>query len=311
MGDSSQAALAPAIPVLVGPTAAGKTELASGLSHAAPRPLEVISADAVMVYRGLDLGSAKPAWSVRNRVPHHLVDLLDPWEEYDAASFARDAELAIGRCLARGHLPLVVGGTGFYVKLLIHGIPKTPKSQPALRAQLQRELEALGADSYLERLGLQGRISRETLRNPHRLLRALEVYRLSGKLPGEFALSPPRYRYRLWWLDAPDLPRRIAARAASMLENGLVAEVLQLSEPGGQALERSINYRQTLAALRAGREVRAADLEQVNLQYARRQRTFFRSQFRLEPLGRAAVYFALLNQLNDLSPAAETAPADE
>ncbi len=120
------------IPILTAPTAAGKTALA--LELARQFPLEIVAADAFTVYRGLDIGTAKPTPAEREAVPHHLLDVADVSEDYDVARYVREAEAAIGDVLGRGRVPLVVGGTGFYLSALVRGLPLTPPADPGVRA---------------------------------------------------------------------------------------------------------------------------------------------------------------------------------
>ena len=141
----------PTLPILTAPTASGKSALA--LRLAGEFGLEIVAADAFTVYRGLDIGTAKPGADERRRVPHHLLDVADVRESYDVARYVSEAQAAIRGVLARGRTPLVVGGTGFYLSGLLRGLPLTPPGVPELRAQLEAELQERGLDALLAEIG--------------------------------------------------------------------------------------------------------------------------------------------------------------
>ena len=217
----------PIIPVLTAPTACGKTALALELAGLSGGRMEIVSADAFLVYRGLDIGTAKPTLQERARVPHHLIDVAEVQERYDVARYALGAQAAIADILERGRLPLVVGGTGFYLSALLGGLPLTPPSQPPLRAALEAELQSRGLDALLHEIERSSPAEAQRMeRNPRRVLRALEVFRASGRWPGDFGHSAPAYRYRVVAYTLPDaeLAARIPLRVADMFRRGWPAE---------------------------------------------------------------------------------------
>ncbi len=226
---------------LMGPTASGKTALAVELvQRGAPdgRGFEIVSVDSAMVYRGLDIGTAKPAADILAIAPHRLIDIRDPAEPYSVADFRRDALIEITRIHAAGRIPLLVGGTMLYFKALKDGLSALPMADPAMRARLQRELETLGREALAARLAaVDPEAAAKHGRNPQRLLRALEVYELSGQsltalqaVPAPAAAAFPYRlaRFAIAPADRAVLAERIARRFQDMLAAGLVAEVERL-----------------------------------------------------------------------------------
>jgi tRNA dimethylallyltransferase len=295
--------------MLAGPTASGKSGAAVLL--AASLPLEIVSADAMLVYRGMDIGTAKPSLLERSRVPHHLIDVVNPDEAFSVADYVRMAEAAIEDVLARGKLPLVVGGTGFYLRALAHGLPSVPPADPAAQAELWEVFERQGINplaSELERLSPHD--AARAQRNPRRVVRALEIIRRTGRPPSSFPLIPPRFTYSKVTL-LPSLERlrpRIEARAEAMFAAGLVDEVKRLIAryPKRPTAMQAIGYKEVVDCLE-GRVSLAEAKAQVLLataQYARRQRTWLRKEpgaRRLE--GTADEVFAeLLDWLESLTP---------
>jgi len=278
---------------VVGPTASGKSALAMELGQR--WAAEIVSCDSLQVYRGLDIGSAKPGAAERAAVPHHLVDVADPEDGFSAATWAAAAAAAIEAILARGRLPLVVGGTGLYLRALLHGLFEGPSRRPELRARLEA-LAARHGDARLHRL-LQGTdpaaAARIPIRDRVRVVRALEVWFATGRPISEqqpaarpaiegvevltLALSPPRERLR----------EAVERRTAAMLEAGLLDEVAALLARGLPPDLRplqAIGYREAVAVLRG--ELDRAELHgrivTATLRYAKRQRTWFRHQARAE-----------------------------
>jgi tRNA dimethylallyltransferase len=274
------------VTVLAGPTASGKTALALDLAR--EWGLEVVSADAMMVYRGLDVGTAKPSLAERAAVPHHVIDVVDPDEDYSVAQWVVAAEKAISWIISRGKVPLVVGGTGFYVRSLSEGLPSTPPSKPAEIARLEQEMRERGLEALtaeLERASPAD--ARRAQDNPRRVLRYLEVLRSTGRPPSAFPARPAVYRYQKVVLDPPpgELADRIERRTRTMLEGGLLEEAAglrRLFERSGRrptALQ-AIGYREAADVL-AGRETideAAVRISLATRQYAKRQRTWFRRE---------------------------------
>ena len=220
---------------LMGPTASGKTALA--LDWAQRLDTEVISVDSALVYRGLDIGAAKPDPATLARIPHRLVDVRDPHETYSAADFASDALAAMQALAARGKVPLLAGGTMLYFHALLHGLSPMPAAEPALRAQLQSELDARGAAALHAELSHHDPVAaaRIHVNDPQRLLRALEVFRLSGRPISDWqrAARAQPFPFRVLRLvlapaDRAVLHERIERRFDAMLAAGLLDEVRRL-----------------------------------------------------------------------------------
>lgn len=303
------------IPILTAATAAGKSALALELAQeqrqaAGPgAALEIVSADAFTVYQGLDIGTAKPTAAERAAVPHHLLDMVEVTQPYDVARFVQQAEAAIRDILARGHTPLVVGGTGFYLGALLRGLPLTPPSEPARRAEVERELQARGLDALLSEIAAADPAEAARMeRNPRRVVRALELYRATGRLPGHYGRQEPAFGYSVTAFSRPpeELQRRIEQRAATMLRSGWPEEAAWLAgqvDPAAEPLPtvwQALGYREALAVQRGDLSVAQAQA-QVALatrQYAKRQATFIRTQLGAPLLSRAEAHQRLRQLLS-------------
>ena len=290
------AARHPPVVCLAGPTAVGKSELALALCEEVPA--EIISVDSALVYRGMDIGTAKPSPAVRSRIPHHLVDIREPWEPYSAALFRSDALRCIQEVLARGHIPLLVGGTMLYFRVLLQGMAALPKAAPAIRRQIEEQAERLGWPVVHRQLAAVDPAAAARIHPNHsqRLQRAMEVYLQTGvpisrlqreNRPGleqlpcnvlSFALLPPeRARHR----------ETIVRRFRGMIEAGLVEEVRQLfsgrlADADLPAL-RAVGYRQVWEYLQGSCSLSSMEERAVTAtcRLARRQRTWLRSWKRL------------------------------
>ena len=262
---------------LMGPTATGKTELAMALADR--YPVALINADSAQVYRGMDVGTAKPDAETRTRYPHALMDCRDPAAPFSAGQFARAAQEAAEAAFADGRVPLLVGGTGLYFRAFADGLADLPESDPAIRERLQGEGEAHGWAPLHRRLQTVDPASAERIHpsDGQRLVRALEVYELTGQplaaLQRQRAVPPVSYpvlRTALW-LPRELLWQRIQARFQRMLEAGLVAETKALRDAGvprdSPAL-RAVGYRQALAYLEG--ELDWAGLEHAGVVATRR-----------------------------------------
>ena len=291
---------------LAGPTASGKT--AAALAIAREMPVEIISVDSALVYRGMDIGTAKPTAAERAEAPHHLIDIRDPGEPYSAAAFVADATRLIGEIAARGRTPLLVGGTMLYFKALADGIDAMPSADPAVRAMLEAEAQAHGWPSLHARLAEVDppTAARLAPNDSQRIQRALEVWHTSGlplshfhaaksesssgsARPQAAALLSLEPTDRAWLHD------RIARRFDAMLRDGFLAEVKALRARGDLAADlpsmRCVGYRQAWEALDAaeaaalGRSqpesVALADIRERGMaatrQLAKRQMTWLRS----------------------------------
>jgi tRNA dimethylallyltransferase len=273
---------------IVGPTASGKSALALRLARA--RAGEIVSCDSLQVYRGLDIGSAKPTPAERAEVRHHLVDVADPDEPFSAAAYARLARAALADVAARGRLAIVAGGTGLYLRALLQGLFEGPPRDEALRRRLEGLAERFG-DARLHRLlarvdpDAAGRIRP---RDRVRVVRALEVYHLTGRpiSEGQRGGAEPLRGFRGLVLgldpDRSSLREAVRARTREMLAGGLVEEARGLVERYGKDLRplRSIGYRQAVAVVRGRMTVQDAEAAIVadTLRFAKRQRTWFRHQ---------------------------------
>ena len=278
--------------IVVGPTASGKS--AVGAEVAARLDGEVVSADAFAVYRGLDLGTAKPDAAMRARAPHHLIDVADPHERYSAGMFVRDADLAVSGFVGRGRLPVIVGGTHFYVRALLDGLFPEPPKSAALRQSLEAEWDADPGRmrERLEALDPEA-AARLAPRDRQRTLRALEVCLLAGRpmsqLWRDHPRRSPRYRYLMLGLrpQRGELHARIARRVEGMFAAGLVDEVRGLLADGvpprAHAL-KAIGYRECCRVLAgdlsAAEAIEAATAATRRL--AKRQMTWLRAEADLE-----------------------------
>ncbi|SDL06633.1 tRNA dimethylallyltransferase [Franzmannia pantelleriensis] len=284
----------PAI-LLVGPTAAGKTDLAIALHERLG--CELISVDSAMVYRGMDIGTAKPSAEELARAPHRLIDIRDPAEPYSAAEFRDDALREMRQISAAGAIPLLVGGTMMYYKRLLAGVAELPAANPEVRAELTRQADEQGLGALHDELARVDPAAAQRIHrnDPQRLMRALEVYRLSGRSLTEHwqSQSIETFPWRtlsigLAPLDRSVLHQRIAARFDAMLAAGFVDEVARLRQrrdlhPGLPSI-KSVGYRQAWEALEAGHDADWLRHKGVvaTRQLAKRQLTWMRSWDGLE-----------------------------
>ena len=284
----------PPVVCLMGPTATGKTEVAVELATAGP--FEIISVDSAMVYRGMDIGTAKPDAATRARAPHRLVDFLDPAEPYSAARFAEDARREIDAIHAAGRIPLLTGGTMLYFRALLEGLSPLPDADPEIRRRLEAEAEASGWPALHERLAAvdPAAAARIEPADAQRIQRALEVWEQTGRPLTELQQAPrpalpwqvqrigllPRQRH---WLHA-----RIERRFHAMMAAGFLEEVRALYQRGdlhpGLPAVRAVGYRQLWAHLAGECSLEEAVQRGViaSRQYAKRQITWLRREASLE-----------------------------
>ena len=280
----------PAPIIVAGATAVGKSAVALALAERVDG--EIISVDSMQVYRGLDIGTAKPSSAERRRVPHHLLDVVEVSQPFDGAQFVRLANTAVAEIQKRGRVPILCGGTGLYFKAFLEGLDEAPPADAALRAELEvsplpqllRELERRDPDAL-------ARIDRE---NPRRVIRALEVIRLTGRRwsaqPSSWnAECGPRTADRFFCLrrGPEDGRARIEARVDEMFARGLVLETEQLLErglAGNRTAMQAIGYRQVVEHLRGERSLEETIglIKQRTRQFAKRQMTWFRRQFKAQ-----------------------------
>lgn len=272
---------------IVGPTAAGKSEVGVALAELVGG--EIISLDSMAVYRGMDIGTAKPTQEQRQRVPHHLIDVVDPWEEYSVAKYLADAAQCLQQIRERGKVPLFVGGTPLYLKAVLRGLFEGPEADWEFRHQWRLLAEANPPGFLHAELTKVDPVSASKL-HPHdwrRLIRALEVYHKTGRPLSEwqsqFEKPCSEAMGRAIVLDWPRdiLYRRIDARVDAMFDRGLVAEVERILSSGkgfGRTASQALGYREVLAYLSGAMslEETITAVKTRTHQFAKRQLTWFR-----------------------------------
>ncbi|MCY1041748.1 tRNA (adenosine(37)-N6)-dimethylallyltransferase MiaA [Corallococcus sp. bb12-1] len=274
--------------VIAGPTASGKTALAIAWAREAGG--EIVSADSQQVYRAFDIGTAKPSLDERSAVPHHLVSAVDPLEPFSAAEYQRRADAAIADIASRGRPVFIVGGTGLYLRVLLHGVVDAPGALPSLRAELEAVAAEQGREAVHRRLA---EVDPETAaklppQDLVRAVRALEIHAQTGIPASEFrrahAFAPDRYPFRLFVLNPPReaLYAAINTRTEALFAQGLVEETRSLLERGysDAAPMRSVGYVQARAVVegRMTHEEAVLDTAQETRRYAKRQLTWFRRE---------------------------------
>ncbi len=292
---------------IMGPTATGKTELAMALVD--EFPLEIISVDSAMVYRGMDIGSAKPEPATLEKYPHRLIDICDPSEAYSAGRFRDDALREMGDVTAAGHVPLLVGGTMLYFRALQEGIAELPDANEEIRQRLNREAQEQGWERLHQRLA---EIDPESARrihpnDPQRIQRALEVYEISGRTLTSFwqqqsadKLAWRRVKIALMPEHRHDLREKIALRFDAMLNAGLVEEVEKLYQRGDLAAEmpamRAVGYRQIWAMLAGEYDFDTMREKAIiaTAQLAKRQMTWLRKEVNCNFIEPDSVYLPKL-----------------
>jgi tRNA dimethylallyltransferase len=275
--------------LIAGPTCAGKTALA--LALAARFPVEIVSVDSAQVYRGMDIGTAKPTAAVRAHVPHHLIDLCDPAERYSAGRFRRDALEAIAAIRARGRVPLLVGGTMLYFRALTRGLAPLPEADPELRARIDARARREGWPVLHAELATRDPELAARIRpaDGQRIQRALEVMELTGRRLSELqrAADPSPFAFAAFALVPPDrtaLYASIDARVCAMMAEGFLAEVAALRARGDLSTDlpslRAVGYRQLWAHLEGAcsLEIAVAACQRATRNLAKRQLTWLRGE---------------------------------
>lgn len=278
--------------IIAGPTGCGKSAFALMLAEAIGG--EIISADSMQVYRGMDIGTAKPSLEDRARVPHHLFDIRDVTESFNVVDFYYEARQCCQLVLGRDNVPIIVGGSGFYIHSFLYGPPSGPPSVPEVRKSLEEELEKVGSDVLFDRLRTYDPqyASTITKNDKQKIVRALEIIALSGKKVSKLSwvkrARPQNYDFHCWFLNRSRerLYQRIERRCDKMLEEGFLEEVERLEKQGirsNSSASQAIGYRQALdflATSRSQEEYRkfVETFKQASRNYAKRQLTWFRRE---------------------------------
>lgn len=278
--------------VISGPTCCGKSALAMQLAQIMDG--EIISADSMQVYRGMDIGTAKPSKEDRLLVPHHLIDIRDITDSFNVVDFYYEARQVCQQILERGNVPIFAGGSGFYLHALLYGPPSGPPSVPELRKSLEEEMERLGPEIMFERLvQLDPQYAKSITKNDkQKIVRALEIMTLTNKKVSKLSWKgrrrPQNYDFRCWFLHRPKekLYERIERRCDQMLEAGFIDEVRRLDQEGlrtNSSASQAIGYKQALDFLKTDQTEKdylkfVADFKQATRHYAKRQFTWFRKE---------------------------------
>ncbi|MFZ3208828.1 MAG: tRNA (adenosine(37)-N6)-dimethylallyltransferase MiaA [Geobacteraceae bacterium] len=275
--------------IVAGPTAVGKTELAVRLAGRFDG--EIVNADSMQLYRGMEIGTAKPSPEIRRMLPHHLIDILEPDQPFSASDFRQEAVKVIADIHRRGKRVFVAGGTGLYIKALLHGLVDSPGGDESLREELEEVARTRGNEALLRQLA---EVDPESASRLHpndrvRIIRALEVYRLSGapisRFRKEHAFGGDYYRTIRFGIrvEREELYRRINRRVEQMMEDGLVEEVRALMAQGfnsGAKTMRAIGYKEIYAFLTGDCTLDEAVrlIKQNTRHYAKRQETWFKRE---------------------------------
>lgn len=278
--------------LISGPTASGKTALSLDLAGVLGG--EIVSADSCQVYRGMDIGTAKPSAEERALFPHHLIDICDLDESFNVSQFYHSCQLAFEEIFQRENVPIIVGGTGFYIHSLLYGPPVGPPSDPEIRDRLEFQMREMGPEVLYERLQILDPIYAATISefDRHKIIRALEIMAISDQKVSDFPkqneLIDQEYDFRCWFIyySRESLYARIEKRCDEMLELGFLNEVEGLDERGirlNLAASRAIGYRQALEFLDSPRAEEdkqkfIQDFKKATRHYAKRQFTWFRKE---------------------------------
>lgn len=278
--------------IIAGPTACGKSSLAMSLAEL--NSGEIISADSIQVYRGMDIGTAKATKEERERVPHHLIDIRDINDSFNVVDFYYEARHCCQKVLGHENIPLIVGGSGFYLHSLLFGPPSGPPSVPELRKSLEEEADRLGSEFLFEKLQqldpqYAGTITKH---DKQKIVRALEIITLTGKKVSKLSWKgrrkPQNYDFRCWFLHRPReiLYHRIDKRCDHMIAEGFLEEVINLDKQGlrqNTSAMQAIGYRQALEFLDSKQSKEdykkfVETFKQASRKYAKRQFTWFRQE---------------------------------
>ena len=278
--------------VLSGPTGVGKTNLSLALAERLGG--EIISADSMQVYRGMDIGTAKISPAEKKRVPHHLIDICDITQPFNVVDFYECAKEAINDILSRKKVPIVVGGTGFYIHALLYGPPNGPPSDSHIRATLEQEAEKFGIELLYERLENIDPVYAHTITksDEHKIVRALEIIQISGQLVSSFSWKERPvesfYHFLCYFMHMPrkELYPLLEKRCDQMLENGMLEEVVELDRKGirtNLTARQAIGYKQSLRYLDTAKtagdyQAFVEEFKAASRHLAKRQYTWFRKE---------------------------------
>lgn len=278
--------------ILAGPTGSGKSDIALHLCREIGG--EIVTADSIQVYKGMDIGTAKPTPDEQELVKHHLIDIREVSESFNVVDFYYEARHAIQTILSRDNVPVVVGGSGFYIHSLIYGPPSGPPSVPEMRKSLEDEMDRIGSEAMYERLyQLDLDYARTiTKHDKQKIIRALEIIALTNKKVSKLSWKnrqkPLNYDFRCWFFQRPreHLYQRIEKRCQKMIDQGLLEEVNRLIEKGmkgNPSAAQAIGYRQALDYLETGKTKEDYNLfleafKKASRHYAKRQVTWFQKE---------------------------------
>jgi tRNA dimethylallyltransferase len=278
--------------VIAGPTAVGKTKLSISIAEILGG--EIISADSMQIYRNMDIGTAKATKEQQKKVVHHLIDSKDINQSFNVFEYYREAHAACRQILLRGLVPIIVGGSGFYIHSFLYGPPLGPPSDPMIRRRLEKQLEQMGPEPLYERLKvLDPEYARSiTQRDKHKIVRALEIITITRQkvsdIPKPNIDQKPLYNYRLWFVYLPKerLYERINDRCEEMIQKGFVEEVRKLEKEGlrnNYSASQAIGYRQCLKYLKTNQAVDDKinfinEFKKASKKYVKRQFTWFKKQ---------------------------------
>lgn len=278
--------------VIAGPTAVGKTKAALSIGQILGG--EIVSADSMQIYKGMDIGTAKATPEEQKKVFHHLIDVCDISQNYNVVSYYNEAYRAIKEILLKNRVPIVCGGSGFYLHALLYGPPQGPPSEPRIRQKFEDLVEKVGVESLYERLQMLDPDYAKTIseKDKHKVVRALEIMTLTGQMVSKFPkpdqIQEGEYDFRLWFLYMPKeiLYSRVEMRCDEMIEQGFIEEVKKLEEHGlrkNYTASQAIGYRQCLEFLQTDQSAKAKEhfiqeFKKASRHYVKRQFTWFKKE---------------------------------
>ncbi len=278
--------------VIAGPTAVGKTDLSIDIAKILAG--EIVSADSMQIYKNMDIGTAKASVEQRKQIPHHLIDIRNIKDNFNVSEYFREAHKACRQIFTNGKVPIVVGGSGFYIHAFLYGPPLGPPSNPNIRKTIEKQMDLMGPEALYEKLEMLDPEYATTItaNDRHKIVRALEIITLTKKkvseIPKPKVIESDMYNFRLWFLHYPKevLYAKIDKRCDEMLKSGLIEEVKKLKVEGlldNYSASQAIGYRQTLNYLNTGqtKEDEIAfinEFKQASKRYVKRQFAWFKKE---------------------------------